>query len=345
MRKQLQMVQRMMLFLFFLFLSACSAVPISPGKTPSMLDTHGPDAAHISSLWWLMFGLGTVIYVVVIALVIAAMLRQRRQIAPEGGKETGRNWIIWGGIVMPIGVLVLLFGYTMHILAAVENPQSDPAVHIRIIGRRWWWEVRYPDQNVITANEIHIPVGVPVQLQLESADVIHSLWIPQLHGKLDLIPTRINTLTIQADTADIYRGQCAEYCGLQHAHMGFIVVAESQDQYDAWIAAQQKPAPPPDDAAEIRGQEVFLGAGCAYCHTIQGLDDTSVDDSVADLGPNLTHLFSRQTIAAASLSNNRGNLAGWIIDAQHVKPGALMPPIYIPSEDLQALIAYLESLQ
>jgi cytochrome c oxidase subunit 2 len=197
---------------------------------------------------------------------------------------------------------------------------------------------------VETANELHIPVGEPVKLEIESADVIHSVWIPQLHGKMDAIPTRVNDLVLQADTTGTYRGECAEYCGLQHAHMGFMVVAESREDFDAWIAHQQQPAPQAGDGAAQRGQQVFLNGGCTFCHTIRGLDDSFIDASQVDLGPDLTHIYSRLTIAGATLTTNRGNLAGWIIDAQHVKPGSLMPPTYLNSQDLQDLLAYLEAL-
>lgn len=192
---------------------------------------------------------------------------------------------------------------------------------------------------------MHVPVGVPVQIQLESADVIHSFWVPQLGGKMDLIPSQANTITLQADQVGVYRGQCAEFCGLQHAHMGFMVVAQSQADFNTWLAAQQKPATPPSDPAALQGQRMFVSAGCVFCHTVRGLDDKSTDRSAIDLGPDLTHLSSRLTIAAASLSQNRGNLAGWVVDPQHVKPGAQMPNQYINSEDLQALLAYLATLQ
>jgi cytochrome c oxidase subunit 2 len=161
---------------------------------------------------------------------------------------------------------------------------------------------------------------------------------------MDLIPTRINNITIQADEAGLYRGECAEYCGLQHAHMGFMVVAQRREDFDAWIAQQQRPSDPPQGETAAYGQQVFLQAGCAHCHPVRGLNDSAVDASEVDLAPDLTHLASRLTIAGASLTNNRGNLAGWITDSQHVKPGNLMPPMYLASEDLQALLAYLETL-
>ncbi len=162
---------------------------------------------------------------------------------------------------------------------------------------------------------------------------------------MDAIPTRINTVTLQADKAGVYRGECAEYCGLQHAHMGSMVIAESEADYNAWVGAQQQPAAAPATASAQQGQQVFMNAGCVFCHTVRGLDDKAIDRSSIDLGPDLTHLSSRMTIAGATLTTNKGNLAGWIVDTQHRKPGSLMPTIYIKSEDLQHLLAYLEGLK
>jgi cytochrome c oxidase subunit II len=331
-----------------LLLSGCAAEPISPPNMPSTLEPRGPNAAHLAQLWWVMLGLGTAIFVLVTALLAAALLRRQRATsatAPETSSNVGRRWLIQGGIILPLIVLAIVFGYTIYTLAAVEVPPGQPAVQIHVIARQWWWQVDYPDQGITTANEIHVPVGVPVQIRLESADVIHSFWVPQLAGKMDLIPTRINTVTLQSDEAGVYRGQCAEFCGLQHAHMGFMVVAQNESDFNAWLAAQQQTATAPTDPTAQQGQRVFVSAGCVFCHTVHGLDDKRIDRSAIDLGPDLTHLSSRLTIAGASLSQNRGNVAGWIVDPQHVKPGARMPNQYLNSEDLQALLAYLTTLQ
>jgi len=329
--------------------SACAAfAPISPPQTPSSLDTQGPGAARIAGLWWVMLGFGVLITILVFVLLTAAILRRRRatsETPPDTNEKIGIGWLIWGGIVLPLVVLSVVFVLTIGVLAVVNNPQGQPAMTIKVIARRWWWQVDYPDKGVTTANELHIVTGVPVEIQLESADVIHSFWVPQLTGKMDAIPAKPNRLSIQADNAGVYRGECAEFCGLQHAHMGFMVVAQSQNDFDQWISTQQQPAPPAQEDLVVRGQQVFLSAGCAFCHTVNGLDDKGVDASKVDLGPDLTHLSSRLTIAGASLTNTRGNLAGWIVDAQHVKPGSLMPPMYLQSQDLQALLAYLETLK
>ena len=338
-----------MVFLIpLLLVSACSAVPISQGHPPSALDPHGVGAVRIAELTWVMLGFGTVIFLLVVGLLFAALLRGRRgtntTMPDSTGGDTGRNWPIFGGIALPLVVIGIVFGYSIYTLAGIENPHSKPALKIEIVGRRWWWEVKYPDQGVTTANEIHIPVGVPVQFQLQSADVIHSFWVPELHGKMDLIPTRINNLTLQANQTGVYRGQCAEFCGLQHAHMGLMVVVQSQADFNNWLNAQGQPAAAPADPTAVQGQKVFMNAGCVFCHTVKGLDDKEIDRSGVDLGPDLTHLASRMTIAGASLTENRGNLAGWIVDPQHVKPGSLMPEMYLNSQDLQNLLAYLETL-
>jgi cytochrome c oxidase subunit 2 len=245
---------------------------------------------------------------------------------------------------MPLIIIGIVFGFSIYTLAKVENPNEKTPIKIEVVGRRWWWEVKYPDQGITTANEIHLPVGIPVQIQLQTADVIHSFWVPELHGKMDLIPTRINNIVLQGNQVGVYRGECAEFCGLQHAHMGFMVVVQSRADFKNWLSTQQQPAAAPTDPTALQGQQVFMNAGCVFCHTVRGLDDKAIDRSSVDLGPDLTHLDSRLTIAGASLTENQGNLAGWIIDAQHVKPGSLMPNMYLNSQDLQALLAYLETL-
>lgn len=336
------------LCLILLFTSACSTVSIAPSSNPSALDPHGPAAARLASLWWVMLAFGTVIFVLVLGLLAAAYFRNRRAtrdtLPDSSNGDTGRAWLLRGGIVMPAVVLAIVFGYTIYTLAAVENPQTQAALNIKITARRWWWEVQYPGQNITTANEIHIPTGEPVQFQLDSIDVIHSFWVPELHGKMDVIPTHTNFITLQADQPGVYRGECAEFCGDQHALMGFMIVAQNKDDFNHWLAAQQQPATAPSDPLAKQGQQVFISAGCVYCHTIQGMHNKSIVQSSTNLGPDLTHLESRSTIVGASLTNNTNNLAGWVLDSQHIKPGSDMPTMTLNPQDVQTLLTYLHTL-
>ncbi len=221
---------------------------------------------------------------------------------------------------------------------------ADPDhVNIKVTGQQWWWDVEYEStlasQRLQTANEIHIPTGKPVLLKLQSTDVIHSFWVPNLGGKKDLIPGHQTELWIQADREGIFRGQCAEFCGHQHAHMALLVIAESPAKYAAWLDAQRRPAAEPDDPMAKRGRDVFLSGPCVMCHSVRG---TGAGGHTA---PDLTHLGSRLTLAAGTVPNTPGHLAGWITDAQGIKPGNRMPTIGIGGEDLQALLQYLQALK
>ncbi|MEX1022002.1 MAG: cytochrome c oxidase subunit II, partial [Dehalococcoidia bacterium] len=225
------------------------------------------------------------------------------------------------------------------------------ALRIEVHAHQWWWEVRYPDQGdggvtaFTTANEIHIPTGEEVHIDLTSEDVIHSLWVPQLSGKMDLVPGKTNTMYLEATEDGTYQGMCAEFCGLQHARMRFLVVAHPRADFDAWAAAQAEPAGPPseadgaDEGELLRGQQVFLGAACVYCHTIEG---TSASGTV---GPDLTHLGSRATLAGGTIENTPANLAQWVANPPSIKPGTQMPPTSLSGDALNALLAYLESLE
>jgi cytochrome c oxidase subunit 2 len=214
---------------------------------------------------------------------------------------------------------------------------------IELTGNQWWWQAQYdnPDASriLVTANEIHIPVGRPVMIMGRSHDVIHSFWVPGLHGKRDLIPSRVTTEWIQADKPGAYRGQCAEFCGLQHAHMVLWVIAEPEAKFDEWMQKQLKPAVPPTDSVLQHGQQVFLNNECIFCHSIRGTT------AAGQMAPDLTHFGSRRGIAANTLPNTTGNLTGWIVDPQSVKPGNHMATIAVNPDDLQPLAEYLESLK
>lgn len=316
-------------------LAACAGAP-------STLEPRGPEAARVASLWWLMFGISVVVFLVVTALLLIAIARARRTTTSDVPRNDRRALILItiGGAVIPVVVLLTMMGISIGIeqtnVAAAGGSDT-----VEVIGHEWWWEVRYPQHDIVTANEIHIPTGNRVLVKLTTADVIHSFWVPQLHGKIDLIPGQTNSVWMEASEPGTYRGECAEFCGLQHAHMDFVVVAEPQEDYDRWVEEQRQPAPAvePADSLAFEGQQSFLGSACVYCHTIKGTNASG------RLGPDLTHFASRRTIGAGVLPNTRGNLAGWIVNSQAIKPGNHMPPMYIDADQLQAILAYMESLK
>jgi cytochrome c oxidase subunit 2 len=240
-------------------------------------------------------------------------------------------------------ILLVLLVASVWTNRAVASLGASSAVTINLTGHQWWWEAEYesgtPSERFKTANELHIPVGRPVVMKVTSTDVIHSLWIPNLQGKRDLIPGYTTAIWLQADRPGLYRGQCAEFCGMQHAHMALYVTAESNDAFEKWRADQIKPAVQPESDEARLGRDVFLHATCTQCHTIRGTI------AGATLGPDLTHLAARGSLAAGTLPNRRGHLAGWIVDPQQIKPGARMPPNSVQSEDLHRLLTYLETLK
>ncbi len=305
----------------------------------STLDPRGPAAERIADLWWFMFWTATAIFVGVMGLLLWALFRRRSEQTTAGRSFGGLGLIVGGGIVLPVIVLSVLFGLTLMTLRSLTVDARSTTLTVEVAGQQWWWEVRYPDQQFVTANQIHIPVGQPVRLLLTSRDVVHNFWVPQLHGKMDLLPGQTNVFWLQADEPGVYRGVCAEYCGLQHAKMEFLVVAEPADEFAAWLARQQEHAAAPADRLAQEGQQIFLRSGCVSCHAVRGTNATST------VGPDLTHLASRRTLAAGVLDNNRGNLAGWIMNPQTIKPGNKMPPTQLTAEELLALLAYLEQLK
>jgi cytochrome c oxidase subunit II len=252
--------------------------------------------------------------------------------------------IVTGATIVTILTLFVLIvasvgtGKAIADLSFKKNPLT-----IQITGIQWWWQIQYmssdPSQSVVTANEMHIPVGRPVQILGLSQDVIHSFWVPNLHGKRDLIPSRSTNEWIEADRPGVYRGQCAEFCGMQHAHMALWVIAEPEDKFEAWMRAQLQPAVPPSSPDTQRGQQVFLNHACIFCHQIRGTT------AAGQNAPDLTHFGSRRGIAANTVPNTKGNLAGWIVDPQSTKPGNHMATIAVDSTELQPLIDYLESLK
>jgi cytochrome c oxidase subunit II len=312
----------------------------------SVLEPHGEGARDIANLWSIMLVIAIGVYGQVISFFFLGLFRRRRvqendspDISPPS--LTAQSFIIANGIAIPLVILVIVFGLNLATLLALSPDDANTDLRIEVIGHRWWWEVRYPDHSIITANEIYIPTGASVELLLTSVDVIHSFWVPSLNGKADLIPNQTNRMFLYTEEAGEYLGQCAELCGVQHAKMRAYVIALPPNEFEQWLSQQQQAAPLPEADSEelLRGQQIFLGSACVYCHTIRGTSASGV------IGPDLTHLASRRTLGSGILPNTRGNLAGWIIDPQSVKPGNLMPPMYIEGDDLQALLAYLESLE
>jgi cytochrome c oxidase subunit II len=304
-------------------------------RTQSMLHPAGPGAQEIAWLWWFMLIILTAVFVIVMLLLLWGIFRSPSNDAEAPGGST--RFIVIGGIVLPAIILVVLMFYSLGATVALRNPTEG--LRVQVIGHRWWWEVRYPDQDIITANEIHIPVGEPVLLELLAGDVIHSFWVPELTGKMDLLPETMNRFWMQADREGRFRGQCAEFCGLQHALMAFWVVALPREEFDQWVDERQRPHPELADERLIRGREVFFAQGCHACHAIRGTE------AEARAGPDLTHIATRLTLGAGTIANNPGNLSGWITNPQPIKPGNLMPPTFMEPNDLHALRDYLLTLE
>jgi cytochrome c oxidase subunit 2 len=284
--------------------------------------------------------------VLVVCVAIVAGVLRRRDDSPASPERreirSGLTWI-YAGLGMTIVVLLVTFAGTMVTLDAASRPRVAPSLTLDVIGHQWWWEVRYrdathPDLGFTTANEVHLPVGEPVRVRLQSADVIHSFWIPQLAGKMDLIPGQVNETWLQATKPGVSHGMCGEYCGLQHAEMAFAVTAESPERFARWAADQRAPALPPA-SAEARVGRVVFARSCGACHAVAGTE------ALGHVGPDLTHLASRTSIGAGALANTPANLSRWIIDAPRVKEGSRMPAIPLDTAQLASVVAYLETLR
>ncbi|WP_281395080.1 cytochrome c oxidase subunit II [Streptosporangium sandarakinum] len=313
-------------------LSACS------GSGQSTLTPYGDGARRVAGLWWLMFGISLFVTAVIVVLVLWAATRRRRP-GVRARMDTGQRYVTITGIILPAIVLVLVYVISLPTLRAIGDPKDPDQLTIDLLGHQWWWEVSYPGSGVVTANEIHMPTGRTVHLRLRTADVNHSFWAPQLNVKTDLVAGRTNHLWLRTDRPGVYRGQRAEYCGLQHARMAFHVVAQPPAEFAAWLTGQARPAPAPPGGLAAQGLRVLESGSCASCHAVRG---TTANGRI---GPDLTHLASRRYLAAGTVPNTRGYLGGWISNSQTIKPGNRMPPQPLGSEQLQALIAYLETLR
>lgn len=329
------------------FLTGCA------GHQQSALDSVGPESLRTERLFWFFAIVSAIVFVLVIGSMLGAIQRRSKGIEQEPletlhapSAATEKRLAKWVGAAVTATVLTVLLLLVLSVFtgrAISRGIDAKNAITVEVVGNQWWWYVRYLDDNasqiLVTANEMHIPVGRPVLIRGESQDVIHSFWIPNLNGKRDLIPSRVTTEYIQADRPGRYRGQCAEFCGLQHAHMALWVIAEPPEQFDAWKRAQLKTSVAPADAHLQRGREVFLSHACVFCHTIAGTI------AQGQTGPDLTHVGSRISLAAGTVPNTRGNLAGWIVDPQNVKPGNHMASVPLGSDEIQPLVDYLESLK
>jgi cytochrome c oxidase subunit 2 len=315
-----------------LFLAGCSGV-----QTP--LDPWGVQAERIAVLSQVLFWGGGAVFAITMAFLALAFFAPTRLRQAMGS----RRFAVAGGIVFPVTVLTALLAYSLDVSRALLQPMSEAPLRIEIIGRQYWWEVRYPDlgEGAVTANALHLPRGREVELHLTSADVIHSVWVPNLHGKLDMIPGRVNRQRLRADRTGELRGQCTEFCGIQHTRMAFDVLVQEPAEFEAWIARQRAPVPEPRTAEHRRGMEVFGEAGCGACHAVRGTPWT------ARIAPDLSRIGSRATLAAGTLPNTRGNLAGWIAAPQDIKPGNAMPAYAraLEGSDLLALTSWLETLR
>jgi cytochrome c oxidase subunit 2 len=311
------------------------------GDVESVLSPHGSQAADIAQLTWVLFAGGAAILLIVIAvtwIAIGGPVWLRQALAAP-------RMVILGGIVFPAVVLVTLLLANVGLMKSLagSTARSPAAMPVEVAGEQWWWRVTYrgPDGAAVpSANEIRIPLGRDVVFTLKSADVIHSFWVPSLAGKVDMIPGRETRLRVQAKRPGIFRGPCAEYCGGPHALMALQVIAMPPEAFDAWLAREAGPAAKPGTAGEQRGQALFAAAGCGACHTVRGTP------AAGRIGPDLTRLGSRRSIAAGALANNHENLVRFIADGQRVKPGNTMPEYRILSDDQRnALAAYLLSLK
>jgi cytochrome c oxidase subunit 2 len=316
----------------------------------SVLDPAGLQAQRLDRLWWLYFDVCAAMYVLVLVAVIAALLVYRqggRTPVPHPAErfdarfERRLTWVVVPMIVVATVLLAGLLAAEYRTRGVMHSLTKRQAMTVTVTGHQWWWEFEYQDSipanNVNSPNELHLPIGVDVLLDLRSNDVIHSLWIPNLLGKRDLVPGHPTQTYVRADRAGTYYGQCAEFCGFQHATMRMTVIVEPMDRFRSWLEAQRSPAVEPATPSEQRGRQVFLSSTCIMCHTIQGTTAQS------RMGPDLTHVGGRQEIAAATMTNRKDHMMQWIENPQSVRPGVRMPPN--PTVDLGALADYLESLK
>ena len=302
----------------------------------NVLHPHSHAEHEINVLWWVMFVASCIGLMLVAFLILLGWLRRNRPSLPFGVGERGATGLVIGlGIALPIVLLSTLFFWSDVFVirsTAAPSPRST-ALTVRVVGHQWWWEIGYPGTPAVTANEVHIPVGTRVQVLGTTDDVIHSIWLPELNRKVDVVPGRVNRLLLAANRPGTYQGECSEFCGLQHAHMLLYAIVQPRAQFRAWLKHESQPA------TAAGNDQLFISAGCGNCHQIRGTS------AAGRVGPDLTHVASRLTLAAGTIPNDRAHLEQWIADPQHVKPGNKMPQLHLSQQDLTALTSYLESLK
>jgi cytochrome c oxidase subunit 2 len=328
------------------FLMLVSRSALAGNSNTSIFSPAATPAKSIFTLSMFVLAITAVIFIVVATLLAVAVIRFRRRADDDGSEPAqifGSNQIEMAWTIIPILIVIVLFLATARMIFAIQDaPRPQAALDVTAIGHQFWWEFRYPKLNIVTANELHIPVGGPTGpsptfIKLTSADVIHSFWVPRLAGKTDLIPNRINELWMDAHAPGLYVGQCAQFCGVEHALMLIRVYADTPEQFAAWVKQQQKPGT--QDPAVAQGRHEFESQACINCHTVAG--------TVAKgrFGPDLTHLMTRKTLAAGAMENTTANLERWIESPDAFKPGSLMPPMHLSSEQIHEITAYLNTLQ
>jgi len=309
----------------------------------SSFDTNSEPSRLIERLfWWMVLGAAVVFGGAVALLAISWFRRSRSGIPLFGEREpVATTAVVTFGIVIPILTLAGLFTAANVLVMRKTNAPapSSTSMTIEVVGRQWFWEFRYPGTDAVTANELHVPTQTRINLVVHTADVIHSFWVPQLNRKIDAIPGKSNRILLYADAPGTYRGQCSEFCGLQHAHMSLRVHAEPKAQFDGWLRNEASPAPEPASAEAARGRDVFMSEACASCHTIRGTE------ARGEVGPDLTHVGGRQTLAALTIPNTAADMAKWITNPQAVKPGNKMPGLRLTPDETKAIVAYLQRLE
>jgi cytochrome c oxidase subunit 2 len=309
----------------------------------SILSTRSKPAHDIALLWWWMLAAAVVVFFGAVAMLAVGYWRRGRPGLPFVGEreDLAQGMVLVFGIAVPLVALVALFGISDVYLVgktAPPNPRST-RMTIEVIGHQWWWEVRYDNGRAITANEIHIPANTRVNVVATSADVIHSFWVPALNRKIDMVPGMRNRVLLYASKPGEYRGQCSQFCGLQHAHMSLEVFAQRPAAFRAWLAGQQRPAATPSTSQQAAGRRLFMNAQCASCHTIAGTP------AKGTVGPDLTHVGSRTSLASDEIPNTPAWMAAWIRNPQKIKPGDRMPDLGLSSPQIADLVAYLQALK